>query len=167
MIIWDGGNNDLPFLKSDLHLVMVDPHRPGHETSYHPGEANLRMANAIVINKVDSASAEQLAQVQANIAAVRSDGVPVVLADSVYTASEPELIRGKRVAVVGDGPTLTHRGMPFGAATIAAQNLGASELVSGSKYAVGTIRAAYGQYPHLDAEIPALGYNKQQLDDLK
>jgi len=156
LILWDGGNNDFPLFRPDLHLVLVDPHRPGHELAYHPGEANLRMADVVIINKVDSATPEQLAQVQANIASA-NPAAPVILADSVLTVAQPELVREKKVAVVGDGPTLTHGGMAFGAGTIAARRLGAASIVPGSQYAVGTIKAAYQQYPHLKTEIPALG----------
>ncbi len=166
LILWDGGNNDLSLLRSNLHLVLVDPHRPGHEAGYHPGEANLRMADVVIINKVDSASPEQLAQVQASIAAIRGNNIAVILADSVLSVAQPELIRGKRVAVVGDGPTLTHGGMSFGAGSIAARRFGAAEVVDGDRFAVGSIKAAYREYPHLKTEIPALGYSPQQLADL-
>lgn len=165
LVLWDGGNNDFPFYRPDLHLVLVDPHRPGHELAYHPGETNLRLADALIINKVDSAKPEHLAQVQANIASA-NPRAPVILADSVVTVAHPELVRGKRVVVVGDGPTLTHGGMPFGAGTIAAQRLGAAAIVAGSQYAVGSIKAAYQAYPHLKTEVPALGYSPQQVADL-
>ena len=167
LIIWDGGNNDLPFVRPDLHVVLVDPLRPGDETSYHPGEANLRMADVVIINKVDSATPDQLAQVQAAIESVARPNVPVVLADSVLTVAEPDLVKNKRVLVVGDGPTLTHGGMSYGAGTIAARELGAAEIVSGRQFAVGSIEAAYEAYPHMDAEVPALGYNLEQLADLE
>lgn len=165
LILWDGGNNDFPFFRSDLHLVLVDPHRPGHEVAYHPGETNLRMADALIINKVDSASPENIAQVQANIASANPKA-PVILADSVVTVARPELVRSKRVVVVGDGPTLTHGGMAFGAGTIAAQRLGAAAIVPGRQYAVGSIKDAYAAYPHLKTEVPALGYSPQQVADL-
>ncbi len=165
LILWDGGNNDFPFYRSDLHLVLVDPHRPGHELAYHPGETNLRMADAVIINKVDSALPENLALVQANIASA-NPRAPVILADSVVTVAHPELVRGKRVVVVGDGPTLTHGGMAFGAGTIAARQCGAASIVAGSDYAVGSIKAAYRAYPHLKTEVPALGYSPQQVADL-
>ena len=167
VVLWDGGNNDFSFIKSDLHLVLVDPHRPGHETSYHPGEANLRMADVVVINKADSASKEQLAEVQASVASVARAGVPVVLADSVYTLEQPDIVRGKRVLTVGDGPTLTHGGMPYGAASIAAKKLGAAEIVPGKAFAVGSIKDAYEQYQHMEVEVPALGYSAEQLADLQ
>ncbi|MDA0264958.1 MAG: GTPase [Chloroflexi bacterium] len=167
LVIWDGGNNDLPFLKSDLHLVLVDPHRPGDETNYHPGEANLRMADVVLINKADSATASQLEQVRSSVAAVVSESVPVLLADSVISVADPEQIRGKKVLVVGDGPTLTHGGMAFGAGTIAAQKMGAAEIVPGRRFAVGSIEAAYQAYPHMESEVPALGYSPAQLADLE
>ena len=167
LIIWDGGNNDLPFVRPDLHVVLVDPHRPGDETSYHPGEANLRMADLVIINKVDSATVEQLTQVQEAIESVARPNIPVVLADSVLTVAEPDLVKGKRVLMVGDGPTLTHGGMSYGAGSIAARELGAAEIVSGRQFAVGSIKSAYDAYPHMDAEVPALGYNLEQLSDLE
>ena len=167
LVIWDGGNNDLPFIKSDLHIVLVDPHRAGDETSYHPGEANLRMADLVIINKADSATAEQIAQVQATVSLVTRDNVPVVLADSVVTVGDRDLITGKRVLIVGDGPTLTHGGMAYGAGTVAARDLEVAEIVSGKQFAVGSIKAAYEQYPHMESEVPALGYNPEQLADLE
>ncbi|MDA1129090.1 MAG: GTPase [Chloroflexi bacterium] len=167
LVIWDGGNNDLPFLKPDLHVVLVDPHRPGDETSYHPGEANLRMADVVVINKADSATPEQLAYVQASVVSVAREGVPVILADSVLSVAEPDQVSGKKVLVVGDGPTLTHGGMAYGAGTIAAKNLNAAEIVPGRPFAVGSIKAAFAAYPHMKAEVPALGYRQDQLADLE
>ena len=167
LIIWDGGNNDLPFVQPDLHIVLVDPLRSGDETSFHPGEANLRMADVVIINKVDSATPDQLAQVQAAVASVARPGIPVVLADSAITVAGVTQIRAKRVLVVGDGPTLTHGGMAYGAGTVAAQKMEAAEIVSGRKFAVGSIAAAYDAYPHLETEVPALGYSPEQLADLE
>ena len=167
LIIWDGGNNDLPFIRPDLHVVLVDPHRPGDETSYHPGEANLRMADLVIINKVDSATPDQLAQVQAGVKSVARANIPVILADSVLTVDDPDQVKGKRVLVVGDGPTLTHGGMAYGAGTIAARQLGAAEIVSGREFATGSIRDAYDTYPHMELEVPALGYSAEQLADLE
>ncbi|MCH8298863.1 MAG: GTPase [Chloroflexi bacterium] len=167
LIIWDGGNNDLPFVRPDLHVVLVDPHRAGDETSFHPGEANLRMADVVIINKVDSATPDQLAQVQAAVASVARANIPVILADSALTVAEPDQVKGKRVLVVGDGPALTHGGMAYGAGTVAARELHASEIVSGRQFAVGNISAAYDAYPHMDAEVPALGYTAEQLADLE
>ncbi len=167
LVIWDGGNNDLPFVKSNLHIVLVDPHRPGDEVSYHPGEANLRMADIVIINKADSATPEQIAQVQATVSLVIRADVPVIIADSIVTVSDSEQVRGKRVLVVGDGPTLTHGGMAYGAGTIAAQDAEAAEIVSGRQFAVGSIKSAYEQYPHMETEVPALGYSPDQLSDLE
>jgi predicted GTPase len=167
IVIWDGGNNDLPFIQSDLHIVLVDPHRRGHETSYHPGEANLHMADLVIINKANSATPELMAQVQASASFVIRENVPVLLADSIVTVGEPELIKGKRVLVVGDGPTLTHGGMAYGAGTIAARDLEAAAIIPGKQFAVGSIKSAYEQYPHMETEVPALGYNPEQLADLE
>ena len=167
LIIWDGGNNDLPFVRPDLHVVLVDPHRAGDETTYHPGEANLRMADLVIINKVDSATPEQLARVQAAVAAVTKTNTTVVLADSVLTVADTAQVRGKRVLVVGDGPTLTHGGMAYGAGTIAARKMEAAEIVSGRQFAVGSIASAFQTYPHMEEEVPALGYSPEQLADLE
>ncbi len=167
LVIWDGGNNDLPFLQSDLHIVLVDPLRPGDETGFHPGEANLRMADVALINKADSTTPEQLDQARTSVDSIVGDGVPVILADSVITVDEPEQIAGKRVLVVGDGPTLTHGGMSYGAGTIVAQKFGAAEILPGRNSAAGSIADAFAQYPHLADEIPALGYSPQQLADLE
>lgn len=167
LVIWDGGNNDLPFVKPDLHIVMVDPYRAGDETAYHPGEANLRMADIVIINKVDSATSKQISDIQASVAATASPNVPVVLADSVLTVPATAQVRGKRVLIVGDGPTLTHGGMAYGAGTIMARKLEASEIISGRQIAVGNIAAAYETYPHMEDEVPALGYSPEQLADLE
>ena len=167
LIIWDGGNNDLPFVRPDLHVVLVDPHRPGDETSFHPGEANLRMADLVIISKVDSATPDQLAQVEAGVQSVARANVPVILADSVLTVADPDQVKGKRVLVVGDGPTLTHGGMAYGAGTTAARKLGAAEIVSGREFAVGSIGAAFDTYAHMESEVPALGYSPEQLADLE
>ena len=161
------GNNDFSFIKSDLHIVLVDLHRPGHETSYRPGEANLRMADVVVINKVDSATQEQLAEVQASVAATARSGVPVALANSIFITEQPEFIQGKRVLTVGDGPTLTPGGMPYDAARIASRKFGAAKIVPGKAFAVDSIKAAYEQYQHMEVEVPALGYSPEQLADLQ
>jgi len=167
LIIWDGGNNDLPFVRPDLHVVLVDPHQAGDETTYHPGEANLRMADLVIINKADSASPDQLARVQAAVASATRPNITVVLADSVLTVADTAQVRGKRVLVVGDGPTLTHGGMAYGAGTIAARKLEAAEIVSGRQFAVGSIASAFQTYPHMEEEVPALGYSPEQLADLE
>jgi predicted GTPase len=166
VIVWDGGNNDLPFYKPDLHIVVADPHRAGHELTYHPGEANLRMANVVIINKVDTANPESVRQVKENIKMVNPKAL-ILDAASPITADKPELIKGKRALAVEDGPTLTHGNMPYGAAAILAQKLGAAEIVDPKPYAVGSIKEAYKKYTHLGAILPALGYGGKQIAELK
>jgi predicted GTPase len=166
IIVWDGGNNDLPFYKPDLHIVVADPHRPGHELTFHPGEANLRMADVIVINKVDTADPQKVNQVKENIKLVNPKAT-VLDAASPVTADRPELIKGKRVLVIEDGPTITHGNMPYGAGTILAKNSGAREIVDPKPYAIGSIREAYKKYTHLTALLPALGYSGKQVAELK
>jgi predicted GTPase len=166
ILIWDGGNNDLPFLKPDLHIVVADPHRAGDELTYYPSEVNLRLANVVVLNKVDSADPAKVEQVKANVKQV-NPGAVVLEAASCITVDKPEAIEGKRVLVVEDGPTVTHGNMPFGAATIAAKQFKAGEIVDPRPYAVGTIKKAYELYPHLGLVLPALGYNDKQVEDLK
>jgi predicted GTPase len=166
LIIWDGGNNDTPFYYPDCHIVLFDPHRAGHELLYYPGETNMLMADVAIINKVDTAPPNGVQKVRSNIERY-SRNAEIVLAESPVTVDDPDRIRGKRVLVVEDGPTLTHGEMPFGAATIAAQNYGAAELVNPHPYAVGTIRAAYSRYPHLGSQLPAMGYSDQQIKDLE
>ncbi|MEM3463597.1 MAG: cyclic 2,3-diphosphoglycerate synthase [Candidatus Bathyarchaeia archaeon] len=165
IIVWDGGNNDIPFYKPDLHIVVADPHRAGHEVAYHPGEANLRMANVVIINKVDTADPKNVSLVKENIRRVNPDAI-ILEASSPIIADKPELIKGKRVLVIEDGPTLTHGDMPYGAATILAKQLGASELADPRPYAVGSIKEAYEKYPHLGAVLPALGYGEKQIEEL-
>jgi predicted GTPase len=165
IIVWDGGNNDIPFYKSDMHIVVVDPHRAGHEITYHPGETNLRMADVVIVNKVDTADSRNVNRVKENIRKVNSKAL-IVEAASPITADKPELIKGKRVLVIEDGPTLTHGEMSYGAATILAKKLGASELVDPRPYAVGSIREAYERYPHLGTILPALGYGDKQIAEL-
>jgi predicted GTPase len=166
IIVWDGGNNDLPFYKPDLHIVVADPHRAGHELTYHPGEANLRMANVVIINKVDTAEPENVKKVKENIKNVNPDAL-ILEAASPLTAENPELIKGKRALVIEDGPTLTHGNMPYGAATIMAQKSGASEIVDPRAYAVGSIKETYKKYTHLGKILPALGYGEKQIAELK
>jgi predicted GTPase len=166
VIVWDGGNNDLPFYKPDLHVVVTDPHRAGHEVAYYPGEANLRMANVVIVNKVDTANPQNVKIVKNNIKLVNPT-VIVLDAASPITADKPELIKGKRALTIEDGPTLTHGNMPYGAGTIIAQRLGASEIVDPKPYAVGSIKEAYKKYPHLGALLPALGYGEKQVAELK
>ncbi len=166
VIVWDGGNNDLPLVRPDLHLVLLDPHRPGHELAYHPGEANLRMADVVVVTKVDTAAPADVDLVVANASAVRPDA-PVILADLEITCAEPEAIARRRVALVEDGPTLTHGGMGIGAATVAAQRFGAGEVIDARPFAVGSIADVMCEFPHLRGEIPAMGYSPRQLADLQ
>ncbi len=165
IIVWDGGNNDTPFYKPDLHIVLADPHRAGHEITYHPGEANLRMANVVIINKVDTADPQNVSFVKDNIRKVNPNAI-ILEASSPITADKPELIKGKRVLVIEDGPTLTHGDMPYGAATIMAKQLGASELADPRPYAVGSIKKAFEKYPHLGTVLPALGYGEKQIEEL-
>lgn len=166
VIIWDGGNNDTPFYFPDLHIVVFDPHRAGDELLYYPGETNMIMADVAVINKVDTAPRAKVEEVAKNIA--RSNPrATVVLAESPITADDPERIRGRRVLVIEDGPSITHGGMPLGAATIAARQFGAAEIVSARQFAVGTIKETFEQYPHLGNQLPSMGYSEQQIRDLE
>ncbi|MBI4404541.1 MAG: GTPase [Deltaproteobacteria bacterium] len=166
VILWDGGNNDLPFYKPDLHIVLVDPHRPGHELSYYPSLANLQLADVVMVAKVGTASKEGIAAVERNIARFNSKAT-VVMGDSVIAVEQPEQIRGKKVLVIEDGPTLTHGGMRYGAATIAAQKYGAAEIVDPRPYAVGSIKGVLEKYSHLERVLPAMGYTKQQIRELE
>lgn len=166
VIVWDGGNNDLPFFVPDLHLVLFDPHRAGHELCYYPGETNMRLADVAVINKVDSAGLERIEQVKRNIAA-HAPLAAVVLAESRLLVSDPGRIRGKRVLVVEDGPTLTHGGMPFGAGRRAAEELGASLVVDPRQWAEGSIRETYHRNPHIGPVLPAMGYSPGQVRELE
>lgn len=165
IVLWDGGNNDLPFYAPDLHLVVADPHRAGHELSYHPGEANFRMADVIVIGKTDSAPPEQIGLVEANAAAANPKAA-VVRGALRISADSPESIRGRKVLVVEDGPTLTHGGMPFGAATLLARAHGGI-IVDAKRGAVGSIAQVYREFPHLDRVLPAMGYGTEQLKELE
>ncbi len=166
VIVWDGGNNDLPFYRPDVHITVVDPLRAGHELGYHPGETNFRMADVLVINKVDSASPEQLAEVMGNIAAANPKATVVQTASPVQLEPGPD-VEGKRVLVVEDGPTTTHGGMPFGAGTVAARQAGAAEMIDPRPYAVGSIIDVFEQYPEVGALLPAMGYGDAQLRDLE
>lgn len=166
VVVWDGGNNDLPFYQPDLHIVVVDPHRPGHELTYHPGEANLRMADVVVINKIDTADAGGIAQVRRNIQAVAAQAI-VIDAASPIAVENPAVIRGKRVLVVEDGPTLTHGEMAYGAGVVAAQRFGAAEIIDPRPYAVGSIVETYAKYPTTGAVLPAMGYGESQRQELE
>lgn len=166
IIIWDGGNNDLPFFKPYLHIVISDPHRPGHEIKYHPGETNLRLANIIIVNKVRTANPKNVETVKKNVREINPKATIIEAASSI-TVDNPELVRGKRVLVVEDGPTLTHGGMKYGAGTLAAKSFGAEEIVDPRPYAVGSIAETYKKYPHLEAVLPALGYMAEQKRELE
>jgi predicted GTPase len=166
VILWDGGNNDTPFYKSDLEIVVVDPHRPGHELSYYPGEVNLRRADVLVINKVDTAQQHDIETVRQNIR-LNNPGASVCEMACRVAVKDPELVRGKRVLVVEDGPTLTHGEMPYGAGVVAARQCGAAELVDPRPYAVGSIRGTYERYQHLTSLLPAMGYSDMQRHELE
>jgi predicted GTPase len=165
VILWDGGNNDFPFYRPDLMITVTDPHRPGHELSYYPGEVTLRLADVVVINKLDSADVECIQQVRANIERVAPQAV-VVDAASTISVDRPEVIRGKRVLVVEDGPTLTHGEMKIGAGIVAARRFGAAEMIDPRPYAVGKLAETYRLYPNIGALLPAMGYGEQQMKDL-
>jgi predicted GTPase len=166
VIVWDGGNNDFPFVRPDLHLVVLDALRPGHELAYHPGEANFRMADVLVVAKVGSAPSEHVEAILANARTVRPTA-PIVLADLDIVADRPEVVAGKRVVVVEDGPTLTHGGMATGAGTVAAERFGADEIVDPRPYAVGSLAETFRAFTHLARAIPAMGYSPSQLRDLE
>jgi predicted GTPase len=166
VILWDGGNNDLPFYKPDLHIVVVDPHRPGHETSFHPGEANLRLADIAIINKVDSANAEAVEKVKETIAEINPKAT-IIMANSPISVDNPGAIQGKKVLVVEDGPTLTHGDMEYGAGVIIAEKLGAAELIDPRPFAVGSIKSTFNKYNHLKRLLPAMGYGKTQIEELE
>ena len=166
VILWDGGNNDFPFYKPDLMVTVVDPHRPGHELNYYPGEVTLRMADIVVINKMDSAGPEGIQQVRENIALVNPTA-QVIDGASPLTVDKPELIKGKRVLVVEDGPTLTHGHMKIGAGTVAAKKFGAAELVDPRPFVVGRLAETFDIYPGIGTLLPAMGYGQQQIADLE
>ncbi|HEX9058111.1 MAG TPA: cyclic 2,3-diphosphoglycerate synthase [Ktedonobacterales bacterium] len=165
VVLWDGGNNDFPFYRPDLNIVVADPLRQGHELAYWPGEVNFRMADVIVINKEDSATADQIAAIKANIAQVNPRAA-VVDANSSLHVAQPELVRDKRVLCVEDGPTVTHGGMPFGAAVVAARRLHAAEMADPRPHLVGSLRNVYAKYPHLETALPAMGYGPEQTREL-
>ncbi|MBV9280065.1 MAG: GTPase [Chloroflexi bacterium] len=166
VMIWDGGNNDLPFFRPTLHLAVVDPLRPGHELRYHPGETNVRMADVIVINKVDSAPAGDVLRVRDQVRIV-NPRARIVEAASPITLSNGHDLAGRRVLVVEDGPTLTHGEMAFGAGVVIARRKGAAELVDPRPYAVGTIAQTYARYPHMGPLLPAMGYGEPQIRELE
>jgi len=166
VIVWDGGNNDLPFFRSQFHIVVVDPHRPGHELAYHPGETNLRMAGVVVINKVDTADYQNVVEVLHNVRQVNPEAVIVKAASPIFV-DDPAEIRGKRVLVVEDGPTVTHGEMAYGAGHVAATLFDAAEIVDPRPYAVRSIAATYEKYPHAAGVLPAMGYGGDQIADLE
>jgi predicted GTPase len=166
VVVWDGGNNDTPFYVPDLLVVVADPLRPGHEVEYYPGEVNFRMADVILINKIDSAEAEDVDVVKANAAAANPTAV-VMEAESRVSVEDPGAIAGKRVLCVEDGPTLTHGGMSYGAAVVAAKRAGAAELVDPRPYLVGSLRETFREYPHIGPLVPAMGYGADMVADLE
>ena len=166
VIVWDGGNNDWPFYVSDLEIVALDPHRPGHERAYYPGEVNFLRADVLVINKVNTAEQHAVDDLIAAAATYNPDA-RLVLTASEITVADPKALVGKRVLAVEDGPTVTHGGMAYGAAELAARAAGAAELVNAEPYAVGSLRDTFAKYPHMDAVLPAMGYSAEQLADLE
>jgi len=165
VIVWDGGNNDLPFIKPNLHIVVTDARRPNHELMYYPGEANLRMADVVIVNKVDTANPVDIETVIGNISMVNPKATIIKAAMPVFV-DKPEMVRSKRVLVIEDGPTLTHGGLNYGAASIIAKNFG-SYMISPRDKAVGSIKELYSLYPHLGAVLPAMGYSKKQMGELE
>ncbi|MEO8322729.1 MAG: GTP-binding protein, partial [Actinomycetota bacterium] len=163
--LWDGGNNDIPFYFPDVHITVADPLRVGNETSYHPGEANLRMADVVVINKMDSAKPEDVAALKKTISELNDEAV-VIEAESPVTIEGGADLKGKRVLVVEDGPTLTHGEMTYGAGVVAAKRAGAASLVDARPWAAGSIKDVYAKYPHIGELLPAMGYSEQQRKDL-
>ncbi len=166
IVIWDGGNNDTPFFKPNLHIVVTDPLRPGHELTYYPGETNLRMADVVIINKQTSASFDDIELVRKNIRATNPKAIIIDAASPIFV-EEPGVIKGKRVLAVEDGPTLTHGEMNFGAAVVAAQKFGAAELVDPRPYLVGSLKQTFAMYPEIGTLLPAMGYGAKQIRDLE
>ncbi len=166
VIVWDGGNNDIPFYTPDLWIAVADPHRPGHEVTYYPGETNVRAADVIVINKVDTADYKNVLKVRESIRAINPDAIFVEGASPLFV-DHPEKIFGKRVLVIEDGPTLTHGGMQYGAGYVAAQRFGAAEIIDPRPYAVASITATYEKYPGTGIILPAMGYSHEQIRDLE
>ena len=166
IILWDGGNNDLPFITPDLHIVVADPHRPGHELTYHPGETNARAADVFVINKVDTAAAEDVMTVRENLYMLNPTAIVIEAASPLFV-DDPLAIRGKRVLVVEDGPTLTHGGMAYGAGWVAARRFGAAEIVDPRPFAVGSILQTYRNYPSTGDILPAMGYGEEMVRELE
>ncbi|MEW5872998.1 MAG: cyclic 2,3-diphosphoglycerate synthase [Chloroflexota bacterium] len=166
IVLWDGGNNDFPFYVSDLQIVVADPHRPGHEVSYHPGETNARAADVFVINKVDTANPEDVMRVRENLRSVNPKAIVIEGASPLFV-DDPAAIQGKRVLVIEDGPTLTHGGMAYGAGWVAARRFGAAEIIDPHPWAVGSIKATYAKYPSTGSVLPAMGYGEAQTRELE
>ncbi len=166
IVLWDGGNNDFSFYVSDLQIVVADPHRPGHESTYHPGEVNARMADVFVINKVDTADAENVIKLRESLRKLNPNAIQVEAASPLFV-DDPDAIRGKRVLVIEDGPTLTHGEMAYGAGYVAARRFGAKEIVDPRPFAVGSIAATYAKYPTTGAILPAMGYGEKQTRELE
>ncbi|NLK52445.1 MAG: GTPase [Syntrophomonadaceae bacterium] len=166
VIVWDGGNNDIPFFTPDIYLAVVDPHRPGHELAYHPGETNLRMAGVIIINKMETATPEGIETVRRNIAAINPQATVIEAASPIFV-EEPQKIKGKRVLVIEDGPTLTHGEMAYGAGMIAAKKFAALEIIDPRPYIVESIKETYQKYPNIGSLLPAMGYGAKQIQDLE
>lgn len=166
VIVWDGGNNDMSFYAADLYIVVADPHRPGHEMLYHPGEANVRRADVVIINKVQTADRQDILRVKDNVSKMNPRAI-IIEAASPISVDDPRLIKGKRVLVVEDGPTLTHGEMTYGAGTIAAEDFGAAEIVDPRPFAVGSISAIFAKYKHLKNLLPAMGYSREQTQELE
>ena len=166
VILWDGGNNDTPFYKPDVHITLVDPHRPGHELTYYPGETNVRMAHVVIINKVETANPENVQKVRENVESVNPNAVILDAASPIFV-DDPTVLKGKKVLVVEDGPTLTHGGMKYGAATIAAKRAGAGSLVDPRPFLVGELVDTFEAYPELGVLLPAMGYGEGQVKDLE
>ena len=167
VVVWDGGNNDTPFITPNVHIVVVDPHRAGHETRYHPGETNLRMADVCVVNKVDSAQPDAVEAVLRSIRTENPRAMVVQAASPIHVGGDAAQIAGKRVLAVEDGPTLTHGEMAYGAAVLAARAHGAAELVDPRPFAVGSIRETFAAYPHVAEVLPAMGYGRAQVEELR
>lgn len=166
IIVWDGGNNDFSFYQADLYITLVDPHRPGHEVNYHPGETNLRMADVVVINKIETASPEGISTVRASIERCCPDAVVIEAASPIFV-EEGHKVRGKRVLVIEDGPTLTHGEMAYGAGMVAARKYGAGEIIDPRPWAVGSIKDTFAKYRHLQDVLPAMGYGDRQIAELE
>ncbi len=166
IIVWDGGNNDMPFYNPDLMITLTDPHRVGHESSYYPSEINIRKSGAVIINKIDSANAEDVMELRSNIQRLNPKAT-IIEAASPIAVDDEQLICGKKVLVVEDGPTITHGEMKFGAAYLAARKYGAAEIIDPREYAIGSIKETYEKYPHITNILPAIGYGENQIKDLE